>query len=111
MPAAFNKSHAFPRNHGKTNAQVVTGPGTLFDGLKEVKKPTKGTPILALESDISTVWWTKPADLPSTPGKPPELFGKFDFGSCWVVFTDGKVQQLHKKDDAKRLPELIRSKN
>ncbi len=111
MPAEFNKPHAFLRNYGKTNAQVVTGPGTLFDGLKEVKKPSKGTPILALESDGPTVWWTKPADLTSAPGKPPEVFGKFDFSSCWVVFTDGRVQQLHKKDDAKRLPELIQPKN
>ncbi|MFO0822831.1 MAG: hypothetical protein U0792_06885 [Gemmataceae bacterium] len=84
----------------------------LFDGTKEAKKPSKSTPILALESDGPPVWWTSfPADVPSAPGKPPEVFGKFDFSSCWVVFTDGKVQQLHKKEDAKRLPELIQPKH
>jgi len=107
LPAVFDQKSIWPRNYGRTKTQVVTGPGTLFDAQKETKKPAQAT-ILALESgDSLPVWWTKPADRPAAPGKPPEVFADYDFSSCWVLFTDGSVKQLFKKDDAKRLPDLI----
>jgi len=107
LPVVFDQKSIWPRNYGRTKTKVVTGPGTLFDAQKEAKKPALAT-ILAVESgDPSPVWWTKPADRPAAPGKPPEVFADYDFSSCWVLFTDGSVKQLFKKDDAKRLPDLI----
>ena len=107
MPDVFNKPHIWPQNYGRTNAQVVTGPGTLFDGPVGLKGPGAQT-ILALESgDGGSVWWTKPADATYAPGKPPTVFGSSDWGSCWVVFADGTAKRLTKKDDAKALPELL----
>jgi hypothetical protein len=108
MPDAFNKVFVWPQNYGRTNAQVVTGPGTLFDGPTGRKGPGGAQTILALESgENGSVWWTKPADAAYAPGKPPPVFGGSDWGSCWVVFADGTVKRLTKKDDAKTLPELL----
>jgi hypothetical protein len=53
------------------------------------------------------VYWTKPADLAHAPGRPPAVFGPWDQGSCWVVFVDGTVRALTKKEDGPRLPALI----
>jgi len=107
MPDVFNKPHIWPQNYGRTNALVVTGPGTLFDGPAGLKSGGAQT-VLALESgDDGSAWWTKPADATYAPGKPPMVFGASEWGSCWVVFTDGTVKRLTKKDDAKNLPELL----
>jgi hypothetical protein len=106
MPDAFNKTFVWPQNYGRTNAQVVTGPGTLFDGAKGQKGPGGAQTVLALESGgNASVWWTKPADATYAPGQSPAVFG--DWGSCWVVFADGTVKRLTKKDDEKTLPELL----
>jgi hypothetical protein len=108
MPNVFNKVFSSPQNYGRTNAQVVTGPGTLFDGRTGQKGPGGAQTILALESgDGGSVWWTKPADVSFAPGKPTAVFGSSDWGSCWVVFTDGSAKRLTKKDDAKALPDLL----
>jgi hypothetical protein len=108
MPDVFNKPYIWPQNYGRTNAQVVTGPGTLFDGPVGLKSPGGARTILALESgDDVSVWWTKPADATYAPGKPPTVFGGSDGGPCWVVFSDGTVKLLTKKDDEKALPELL----
>ncbi len=107
MPEVFNKPYVYPKNYGKTNAVVVVGQGTLFDGVKGVKKPVTGNPLLAVESaDDTPVWWTKPIDRLAAPGKPPELFGKFNH-TCWALFTDGSVQRLTKTEHEKMLPDLI----
>jgi hypothetical protein len=108
MPDVFNKPYISPQNYGRTNAQVVTGPGTLFDGLVGMKSPGGAQTILALESgDGGSVWWTKPADMAFAPGKPPMVFGGYNWNKCWVVFADGTVKQLTKTDDEKTLPELL----
>jgi Protein of unknown function (DUF1559) len=107
MPDVFNKPYAYPQNYGRTNAQVVTGPGTLFDGAR-VKKPAGGATILVLESGAGeTVWWTKPADRITAAGKPPELFMNYESSSCWAAFSDGTIKRLTKKDDEKQLPALV----
>ncbi|VTT97500.1 Uncharacterized protein OS=Singulisphaera acidiphila (strain ATCC BAA-1392 / DSM 18658 / VKM B-2454 / MOB10) GN=Sinac_0934 PE=4 SV=1: SBP_bac_10 [Gemmataceae bacterium] len=107
MPAVFPKPTSYKQNYGRTNAMVLTGPGTLFDGPTGAKKPAKAA-VLALEaSEPVNVWWTKPADRPVAPGKPPELFGQFDFSRCWVLFTDGTVKELTKREDAPRLAEVL----
>jgi hypothetical protein len=112
MPEVFGKPYSYPKNYGRTNTQVVTGPGTLFSGPTGAKKPAGAAIILALEADAGdTVWWTKPADLVSAPGRPPEVFGKFEYGSCYALFTDGNVKWLQKRTDEKRLPELTQVPN
>jgi hypothetical protein len=112
MPDVFNKPYVYPQNYGRTNAQVVTGPGTLFDGPTGQKGPGGAQTILALESgDNGSIWWTKPADSTYAPGKPPAIFGNYSGGLCWVVFADGTTKLLTKEDE-KTLPELLmRSKN
>jgi hypothetical protein len=108
MPVVFNKPYISPQNYGRTNALVVTGLGTLFDGPVGLKDQGGAQMILALESgDSGSVWWTKPADATYASGKPPTVFGGSDWGLCWVVFADGTVKRLTKKDDAKALPELL----
>lgn len=108
MPAAFNKPHVWPENYGRTNAQVVTGPGTWFDGLAGKKKGSCEKPtILAVEVGEGHVWWTKPADAAYAPGRLPPLFGPAEWGSCWAVLTDGTVKRLTRKSDAKALPALL----
>jgi hypothetical protein len=108
MPDVFNRPFAYPKNYGRTNTQVVTGPGTLFDGSAGVKKPAGGATLLAVESGGGeTVWWTKPADRPAAPGKPPVVFANYDSSGCWAAFSDGTVRRLTKKDDGKKLPELV----
>jgi hypothetical protein len=107
MPAVFNKPHVYPKNYGKTNAKVVTGPGTLFDGRVGVKKVAGERVVLAVESgDGGPVYWTKPADLTYVPGKPPPMFGPYGY-SCWAVFTDGSARSLNKQADEKQLPALL----
>ena len=54
--------------------------------------------------------WTKPADMRFTPGKPVEVFGPFESGSCWALFADGSAKRLTKKDDAAGLPPLVTRK-
>jgi hypothetical protein len=54
-----------------------------------------------------TVWWTKPADRAAAPGKPPVVFANYDSSGCWAAFSDGTVRRLTKKDDGKKLPELV----
>jgi hypothetical protein len=109
MPDVFNRPYQYPRNYGRTNAQVVTGPGTLFRDKTGTKKPGGVARILAVESEApgGAVWWTKPADVAYAAGKPPEIFAPYDFSSSWVLLTDGTVKSLTKKDDAKALPDLI----
>jgi Protein of unknown function (DUF1559) len=108
MPIVFNKQLSFPDKNGRTNTMVATGPGALFDGAEGKKRPAGGVPILALEPDsVKYAWWTKPSDLPFARGKPPAVFHNYEFSACWAVFTDGTTKQLRKKEDEKRLPELI----
>jgi Protein of unknown function (DUF1559) len=108
MPNVFNKQLSSPDKNGRTNTLVLTGPGTLFNGAEGQKRPVGGLPILALEPDsVKYGWWTKPSDLAVAPGKPPAIFHNYEFSACWVVFTDGTTRQLKKKDDEKRLLELI----
>lgn len=107
MPAAFNKPYAHPMNRGRTNAQVVTGAGTQFDGPSGRVKPARGAIVLAVESEDGVpVWWTKPADRFAAPGKVPQLFGTYNH-SCWALFTDGSVRRLNRTADEKQLPGLI----
>ena len=107
MPPVFTKPHRWPKNHGRTTTQVVTGPGTLFDGPKGVKKPQGGAAVLVLEpAGGERVWWTKPADLVAAPGKPPAIFPN-DFSGCWAAFSDGTARRLTKKDDEAKLMELV----
>ena len=110
LPAAFHKPFTYPKNNGKTNTLVVTGPGTLFDGAvrKADVADGLGRTLLAVESqDGRAVYWTKPADLGFAPGRPPAVFGPWDQGSCWAVLADGTVRPLTKKEDGPRLPALI----
>ena len=112
LPAAFRKPFTYPKDDGRTNTLVVTGPGTLFDGSAGVRKADVadglGRTMSAVEAGGGrTVYWTKPADLTFAPGRPPDVFGPWDSGSCWAVFADGSVRALTKKEDGPRLSALI----
>ena len=101
MPKALSAAYAGYAKSWKTTDQVFTGPGTIFEGSKGIRKAdiTDGlgqTILLILTGDKSAVAWTKPADLVFVPGKPlPQIS---DFGSNPVLFADGSVRNLTKQN-------------
>ncbi|MBI3411276.1 MAG: sigma-70 family RNA polymerase sigma factor [Planctomycetes bacterium] len=95
MPRSYADPAEKP-NNGRTRYQVVTGPGTLFDGAKgmairDITDCTSNT-LLALETKDSVVW-TKPADLtlPKDKDKKPPIGERFPDGFN-VLLCDGSVR-------------------
>jgi len=93
-----------------TYYQVFTGPGALFRGgegpeLKAIKDGA-GLTIMVVEA-AKPVPWTKPEDLPFDEEKPlPELGGLFKAG-FYVLFVDGSVRFLGRKNKSEVLRALI----
>jgi RNA polymerase sigma factor (sigma-70 family) len=91
MPIGKNKE-------GMTYYQVITGPGTVFDGDKKLQFQdiTNGTSntILAVEAKDPVIW-TKPADLtmPKDKDKLPALGGHFRNG-FHILMADGSVRMM-----------------
>lgn len=97
--AKMPKTYEIPgakAKEGETVYQVITGPGTLFDGSKKMKiqDVTDGTSntILAVEAKTPVVW-TKPDDVPLPKDKDKRLpvGGAFSNGFI-VVMCDGSVR-------------------
>ncbi len=95
---------------GKTHYQLITGPGTPFDGNKKINfralpRGTSNT-ILAIEAKEPVIW-TKPADLtlPKEKDKLPALGVRKD-GVLAVMF-DGAVHTYRAEDNPGRLRALM----
>ena len=91
-----------------TYYQVFAGPGALFGGDEgsrlEAIKDRAGLTIMVVEA-ANPVPWTKPEDLPFDKEKPlPELGGLFK-GGFHVVFADGSVRFLGRRNK----PEVLRA--
>jgi hypothetical protein len=94
----------------KTTTQVFVGENTAFDGKKGVRKTdvAKKTILLAHVAGDTSVYWTKPADIPYAPDKPlTDLFGKRGYNQVKVLLGDGTFRSLDRELDEKALRALI----
>ena len=106
----FHCPSSSERPTGKTNYLVVTGPGTLFPGgkqvsLKDVKDGLDNT-ILLVEVADSDIFWTEPRDLTldeALQGINASIHGKagkgrsissYHPGGAYVMFADGRLRFL-----------------
>jgi Protein of unknown function (DUF1559) len=83
-------------------------PGQEMFGLR-IAQITDGTSnTIAVAEAAEPVIWTKPEDLPFTPGKPPKLGGVFDTG-FHALLCDGSVPFIPSSIDPKTLSNLIQT--
>lgn len=107
---------------GQTYYQVIYGKGALFEPLNEPKPMGDrfGMPIgrklarvpdgisntLMVVEAANAVPWTKPEDIPYTPGSPPTL-GEHYSGGRNVIFADGSVRFMPKTTNPATLEAII----
>ncbi len=96
MPAVFRSPFDDPKST-KSGYYVFTGPGTVFDGSKGTSIPDiiDGTSntlfVVEAKQDVP---WTKPADIPFDPTKPPSSVHGFVEGQFFAAFADGSVRAM-----------------
>lgn len=119
MPTIYAPPRVF--TDGYTYYQSFTGegavmppalkgqPGQPFRGLKlsAILDGTSNTFMIAEANE--PVIWTKPAELPFAPGKPPKLGGAVFAEGFHAVFCDGAVRFLRGGIDAKNLSNAIQT--
>jgi uncharacterized protein (TIGR03067 family)/prepilin-type processing-associated H-X9-DG protein len=111
MPKMYGALGKAKKGEGLTYYQVFTGPGTVFDGNKQMRiaQITDGTSntMLAVEAKNGVVW-SRPDDLklPKEGEKLPALGGMFTNGFN-VLFCDGSVRFMSYQVPAQTLRAVI----
>jgi hypothetical protein len=111
MPQVFRSpnSYRWGGAQWKTRDQVFTGAGTVFEGVKGIRKadvPAK-TVLFVHTGDDRAVYWTKPADIPYvTDGPLPQLTSRWEH-QFQVLLNDGTFKQIQVPGDEKELRGLI----
>ena len=110
------------RSNGYTYYRSFSGPGAILPPPRRPGRP--GEPILGLRTDqipdglANTlmiaegpvpVIWTKPDELPFTPGNPPKLGGGLFDGGFHAAFCDGNIKFIKSSIDAATLSNLIQT--
>jgi hypothetical protein len=95
--------------HG-TLCQLVTGPGTLFEGrqgpsLDAIKDGPEQTILLAEAG--AAIEWTKPEDVVVAAGKPLPSLGGTLWDGFYVLFADGKARFLRRTVEERTLRALV----
>jgi hypothetical protein len=102
MPRVF-ASHYDGSRAPTTHYQVFVGKGAAFEGTKGLRladfRDDPAQTILVAEANVP-VPWTKPQDLPFTPGGPPPLLGRF--ARMTAAFADGKARIIESGFDSER---------
>lgn len=98
LPRVSTNGYTFYRSFSGPGAFLPPAqpgrPGQLMSGLKITSIPDGTSNTLMVAEAAEPVIWTKPDDLPFSPGKPPKLGnGVFSNGIC-AVFCDGSTQFL-----------------
>jgi hypothetical protein len=98
LPSVYETDTLSTRVPHGTLYQLVTGPGTLYDGrqgpARAAVKDGREQTILVVDAG-ATVEWTKPEDVVIAADKPlPALGGTF-WDGFHVLFADGNVRFLH----------------
>jgi hypothetical protein len=109
MPEVFRSPFDDPQST-KSGYYVYTGPGTVFDGsrgtsFEDMSDGTTNT-FLLVESK-QDVPWTKPADIPFDPLKPPASVRSFTEGQFFVCMADGSRRRILNENVKGQLAWLI----
>jgi hypothetical protein len=115
LPAVYKASLESWRQPAKwkTSLLVFTGPGTIFEGGKGIKKEEVDdeTILLTLLPNSKAVYWTKPADVPVVLDKPlPRLASGFEVAPVYTIAAGGKVEKHEPPVDADSLKKRISRK-
>lgn len=85
-------------------------PGQAFRGVSLAAIPDGTSNTLLAAEAFDPVIWTKPGDLPFSPGKPPKLGGAVFADGFTAAFCDGSVKFLRSSSiDTKTLSNLIQT--
>jgi hypothetical protein len=110
MPPIFAPFGPGPNPVGSTCFQLITGPGTLFDGKKSPdfrSIPDGAEATLLMVEAAEAVPWTKPSDVNYDPKGPiPALGDHFEEGGLGV-FADGSVAFIKSDIDEPTLRALF----
>lgn len=110
LPKCLNTERYWRGPVGKTTDLVFSGPNTLFEGTKGVKKDdVSPKSILVLQGGNNLgVYWTKPADVAVRGDKLPELFEPYG-GQVRVILVDGTYKVFNRGEE-KAIQELVSPK-
>jgi hypothetical protein len=106
---------------GKTYYRSFTGAGTImppaqaaqpgkaFRGLSLANVPDGTANTFMVVEASEAVIWTKPDELPFTPGKPPPRLGSGSSDGFFALMVDGSVKKIRSKIDARTLSNAIQT--
>ncbi|MGF1578750.1 MAG: DUF1559 domain-containing protein [Gemmataceae bacterium] len=109
MPQSYRTPELYSRSPGQTGSLVLTGPGTMFEGPKGVRKKEvlPKTICVVLGAAENATYWTKPGDFLVEPGEPlPDIFPRYT-NQVLALLADGSFKELKTSLPKEQLRQMI----